>query len=122
MKPWLVYRENELGPSRSFDDEINVSEYSEKSKALTSDKLDPFRRKYFQPSIIRRDAVVIKKLNEADHLLNLEQARVANGEVTKDWHEARNREFIDLLGKTSSQDISDQQLNNTLDQFISSIS
>jgi hypothetical protein len=118
---WLVYRENELGPSRSFDDKIEVSEYSQKATTLPSGKLDSFRRKYFQPSIIGRNGDVIKKLNDANDLLSVEKARVDKGEITADWHEARNREFISLLGQTSDQAISDQHLNGMLEKFIASI-
>jgi hypothetical protein len=118
---WLVYRGKELGPSRSFGDQIDFSECSRKAQTLLSDALDLFRRKCFQPGIINRDGAIVKKLAEANDRLNFEQARVAKEEVTVIWHEARNREFIQLLEQTSNQSVTDQQLSSMLDTFIGRI-
>jgi hypothetical protein len=114
---WGVRRENQLSPSSSTGELIDLSQAAQKAETSTPASLDLLRRRCFQPAMIHRDATMVKKLAKVNDLLNLEQARVAKHEVESNRHVANNKEFIRLLERTSNLAINDVQMESMLNEF-----
>lgn len=118
---WGVSRKNELSPSSSADDLIDLKQAVQKVETstppLTPASLDLLRRRCFQPAMIQRNKQMVEALEKLNERLNLEQARVAKKEIESDRHDANNREFIRLLDRIVSVAVDDGQTGTMLDQL-----